>query len=170
MAKELILIPKTKYELLTTKSNYEPQTIPTLAENVLQPTDELSGCNDQLETILKYAVSKNVLNKALGLWNYFKDRKGPLINWDEHGELTIKDNVVSGRHLIDLLKHTVSTFSKREPTGYEQFRAVLQEMHAPMGFIAHKVETSESQAGLGYVKGKTERGPPGRKKFRWIPY
>lgn len=96
------------------------------------------------------------MNKALGLWNYLKDRKGPLINWDEHEELTIKDNVVSGSHVIDLLKHAVSTFSKREPTGYEQFSAVLQEMHAPTGFMAHKAQTSDRQFGLGYVKGKTK--------------
>lgn len=125
-----------------TKSNCEPQIIPNLAENVLQPSNESSKCepDEQLETILKYAVSKNVLNKKLGLWNYLKDHKGPLMTWAEHGELTVKGNVVCGSHLIDLLKHAVSGgFSKRGPTGYEHFKAVLQEMHTPMGFIAHPI-------------------------------
>ena len=83
MAKELVLIPKAKYELLNKcKQN--------VSQNVLQSTEESPTSDEQFETVLKYAVPKNVLNKALGLWNYLKDRKGPLINWDEHENLPLK--------------------------------------------------------------------------------
>lgn len=163
MAKELVLIPKTKNELLNKcKQN--------VSQYVLQPTEE-SPTSDEVSNRLEICrTKKNLLNKALGLWNYLKDRRGPLLNWDEHGELTIKGITVRGSHLSDLLKHTLSALSQQKPIGYDQFKAALEEMLAPMGFIAHKMETSESQAGLGYVKGKTERVPPGRKQFRWIPY
>ena len=163
MAKELVLIPKTKYDFLT-KTN--------VGENVSQFTDPSPTEDEHLETTLKYVVPKKDFNKAVGLWNYLKDRKGPLLNWNEHGVITVKGTPIIGSHLIDLLKHTVSTFSRREPKGYEKFKDVLEEMHTPRGFIASKVDKSDRQMGLGYVKGKTERGPPGlkEKKFRWIPY
>ena len=157
MAKELILIPKTKYEFLT---KVEPEMQASVA-----PADE------QLETVLKYAVPKNVVNKALGLWNYLKDRKGPVLDWNRDGVISVRGHIVPGSHLIDLLKHAVTPFSQREPAGYDQFRSALQEMHTPTGFIVERQTTKNIQQGRGYVKGKTDSGPPGRKQsFRWIPY
>lgn len=155
MAKELILIPKTKYDFLTKSS-----------ENT--PTSRYGDSDEQLENVLKYAVPINVLNKSLGLLNYLKDRKGPLLDWDHHGELVVK----GGSHLIDLLKYSGSSLSKRALIGYDHFRSVLAEMLAPVGLMAHIVTTSEEQIGQGFVNGTTERGPTGRKQnqFRWIPY
>lgn len=161
MAKELILIPKTKYEFLT---KVQP-------ENVLQISVDESPADEQLETVLKYAVPKNVVNKALGLWNYLKDRKGPVLDWNRDGLISLRGQIVPGCHLIDLLKHAVTPFSQREPTGYDQFRRALQEMHTPTGFIVERKTTKNKQQGRGYVKGKMDMGPPGRKQsFRWIPY
>ena len=149
------MIPKTTYDFLTKPTEYVNQP----------PTRN----DEQLETLLKYAIPKNVLNKALGLWNYLKDRRGLLLDWDDHRVLVVKGITVRGSHLVDLLKHAVSALSNIEPVGYQQFKTVLEEMHAPTGFMAHKVNR---QTGQGFVTGKTVNGPPGRKQkqFRWIPF
>jgi hypothetical protein len=98
------LIPKTTYDFLTKPTEYVNQP----------PTRN----DEQLETLLKYAIPKNVLNKALGLWNYLKDRRGLLLDWDDHGVLVVKGITVRGSHLVDLLKHAVSALSNIEPVGY----------------------------------------------------
>lgn len=161
MAKELLLIPKAKYEFLTKRKD---------DENLSQVPEQSPAPEEYLETTLKYVVPKKDFNKAFGLWNYLKDRKGPLLSWNEHGEIIVKGIPIPGSHLIDLLKHTVSAFSpKIEPLGYEQFKTALAELHTPTGLMTSKVER---QTGRGFVMGKTERGPPGlkEKQFRWIPY
>ena len=90
MAKQLILIPKAKYEHLfrTGESMTKQPTkiIPKISGNVDYPED-----TDVLETTLKYAVSKNALRKAMGLWNYLKDRKGTLVDWNEDGEVSVHE-------------------------------------------------------------------------------
>jgi hypothetical protein len=55
-----------------------------------------------LETTLKYAVPKNALRKAMGLWNYLKDRKGTLVDWNEDGEVSVHGQSIIGSHMIDL--------------------------------------------------------------------
>lgn len=162
MAKELILIPKAKYELLTKENDTDREA---LNREVL-PNEEPQI--DTLEKTIVYAVPKNTLRKAMGLWNYIKDRKGSILDWKDNGEVIVHGQSIANSHLIDLLKHTVSAFSKTEPVGYEQFMAALKELHTPNGFVAHKMS---NQFGEGFVKGKAENGPPGRKpSFRWIPY
>lgn len=159
MAKELILIPKAKYDFLIKRE-------PNVGEDVSQE----QSSDEHLETTLKYAVPKKDFNKALRLWNYLRDRRGPLLNWNEHGEITVKGTPIRGSHLVDLLKHTVSAFlPMTELVGHEQFKAALEELHTPTGLMTRKVER---QAGRGFVTAKTERGHPGlkQKQFRWIPY
>ena len=88
---------KAKYEFLT---KYETNVDENIKEQSL-------SVDEHLENTLKYAVPKKDFNKALGLWNYLNDRKGPLLNWNENGEITVKGTSVRGSHLIDLLKHAV---------------------------------------------------------------
>lgn len=73
---------------------------------------------DVLKKTLTYAIPKNGRRKTMGLWNYIKDRKGTVLNWNENGEVVVHGKTVPDSHLIDLLKYTVTAMSKREPTGY----------------------------------------------------
>jgi hypothetical protein len=132
---------------------------------------------DVLETTLKNAVPKNALRKAMGLWNYLKDRKGTLVDWNEDGEVSVHGQSIIGSHMIDLVKHAVTPLSKKRPLGYSQFYSVLREMHTPTGFLVqHDSNTQndiqDNQSGSGYIVAKPKKGPPGQKQkqFRWIPY
>jgi hypothetical protein len=69
------------------------------------------------------------LRKAMGLWNYLKDRKGTLVDWNEDGEVSVHGQSIIGSRMIDLVKHAVTPLSKKRPLGYSQFYSVLREMH-----------------------------------------
>lgn len=78
---------------------------------------------DVLETTLKYAVPKNALRKAMGLWNYLKDRKGTLLDWNEDGEVSVHGQSITGSHMIDLVKHAVTPLSKNDHWDIHSFTA-----------------------------------------------
>lgn len=169
MARELILMPKAKYELLTKEdiSKKSSDNKPILFGRDVQSSHETTfdpQIDDMFENTLTYAIPKNGYRKAMGLWNHLKDRKGPILNWNDNGEIVVHGRLVPGSNIVDLLKYTVSPLSKTEPLGYGLFYDVLRELHTPTGFMV------DHQIGRGYVKGKTDKGPPGRKQFRWIPY
>lgn len=72
--------------------------IPKISGNVDYPED-----TDVLETTLKYAVPKNALRKAMGLWNYLKDRKGTLL---ERGWRSVRSRTKYYRKSHDRLGET----------------------------------------------------------------
>ena len=167
MARELILMPKAKYELLTKEDKSSDNVKPSvLFGRDVQSSHQTTfdpQIVDVFENTLTYAIPKNGYRKAMGLWNHLKDRKGPIQNWNDNGEIVVHGRLVPGSHIVDLLKYTVSPLSKTEPLGYGLFYDVLQELHTPTGFMV-------DQHQIGHVKGKTKKGTPGRKQFRWIPY
>ena len=172
MSRKLVLVRKTKYELLRKEirsSENTQQTTPIIPDRNVQTTEEEEPDTDVFEKTLTYAIPKNGYRKAMGLWNYPKDCKEPVLNWKESGKIVVHDQSAPDSHLMDLLKHTVTAMSKREPKGYRSFYKALREMHTPFEFIAHH----QSREGF-FVRGKTDRGPPGTKtgknNFRWIPY
>ena len=132
MAKQLFLIPKAKYENLLqpgeSMTKQPTKMIPNISGNVDYPED-----TDVLETTLKYAVPKNALRKAMGLWNYLKDRKGTLLDWNDDGEMSVHGQSITGSHMIDLIKHAVTPLSKKRPLGYSQFYSVLRGDAYPFG-------------------------------------
>ena len=167
MSRELILMPKAKYELLTKENNAENNRKACRDVQTVDTSIEESQI-DVLENTFTYAIPKNGHRKAMGLWNYIKDRKGTVLNWNDNGEVVVHGKTVPDSHLINLLKYTVTAMSKREPMGYRSYYEALREMHTPSEFMVR-------QSGSGFfVRGKTDRGPPGtkteKKNFRWIPY
>ena len=90
----------------------------------------------------------------MGLWNYLKDRKGTLLDWNEDGEVSVHGQGITGSHMIDLVKHAVTPLSKKRPLGYSQFYSVLGEMHIPTEFLVqHDSNTQndiqDNQSGSG---------------------
>lgn len=169
MSRELILIPKAKYDFLTKQTLVLPDRHETPCRDVSTIPEEPQM--DVFEKTLMYAIPKNGQRKATGLWNYIKDHKGSVLNWNENAEIIVKGETIPRSHLVDLLKYTVTTMAKRIPIGYDRFYEALQEIHTPSGFIHHH---PQSGSGL-FVKGKVDAGPPGttparKNNFRWIPY
>lgn len=54
----------------------------------------------------------------MGLWNYLKDRKGTLVDWNEDGEVSVHGQSIIGSHMIDLVKHAVTRLAKKRSLGY----------------------------------------------------
>ena len=139
MSRELVLVPKTKYELLRKEiksSENTKQTTPIIPDRNVQTTEEEEPDTDVFGKTLTYAIPKNGYRNAMRLWNYLKDRKGPVFNWKGSGEIVVHGQGVPDSHLIDLLKHTVTAMSKREPKEYRSFYETLREMHTPSEFMA----------------------------------
>lgn len=175
MSRELILLPKTKYELLnkpipTAKSgnSEDDQRVACLDEKVVKTVDP--SIDLLVEKTLTYAVPKNGQRKAMGLWNCIKDHRGTILDWNDHGEIVVNGQTIPHSLLIDLLRYAVTVLSNNKPLGYDQFCEALKRLHVPSGFMV------QHQHGSGYsVRGKTNNGPPGvqnikKNSFRWIPY
>lgn len=175
MSRELILIPKTKYELL-----HKPiQTVQSRIDN-----DQPVTCQDDekvvntpvadpsidlvMDKTLTYVVPKNGQRRVMGLWYYIKDRRWTILDWNKKGEIIVNGQTIQNSHLVDLLKYAVTVLSHNKPLGYDQFCDALKQLHVPSGFLV--------QHGSGYsVRGKTNKGPPGvqdikKNRLRWIPY
>ena len=134
MAKELMLLPKAKYEHLFEKTREK-------ADMTNEPEESSKfeeSSTDPLESTIEYLVPKNRLKKALGLWNYLKDKKGKVFNWNENGEILVDGEVIPQTHIADLIKDVVSNHSSKRPLVYEPFHKTLKDLHPPDGFIVKR--------------------------------
>ena len=104
MSRKLVLVRKTKYELLRKEiksSENTEQTTPIIPDRNVQTTEEEEPDTDVFEKTLTYAIPKNGYRNAMGLWNYLKDRKGHVLNWKGSGEIVVHGQGVPDSHLID---------------------------------------------------------------------
>jgi len=176
MTKELILVPKAKYEHLlksddtTVNDDASVNNHRTLSD--IKPLSDEDYKDDTLESTLEYVIPKNRLKRALGLWNYLKERRGNILNWNAKGEIIVNGKLVPQSHIADVIKDAVTSRTTRQPEGYKQFYEALKELHTPEGFIINSARRNTQVGGQFVIRGKLTSGPPGQrqKAFKWIPY
>ena len=114
MSREMVLIPKHKYEAVLQKR--EETVEGGQMENESRSEGD-SSTNDRkqektqpddgqnLETFVNITIPAKYRDQVLRLLFYLK--KQPSISWNERGEVSINGEVISNSHIIDLVREIV---------------------------------------------------------------
>ncbi|KAF4514006.1 UNVERIFIED_CONTAM: hypothetical protein B566_EDAN018582 [Ephemera danica] len=124
--KEPIKIPIEKE---TNESDDVPQQIESI--------DHESPEEDSILNTMVNSFSKNhrYRNKAQVLYGILK--RSPDIKWDTNGRVYIKDQIIRGSNIVDLLNDVVRSRQGEPPTGWEQFANVLAAINVPREYIGN---------------------------------
>ncbi|KAF4529261.1 hypothetical protein B566_EDAN017702 [Ephemera danica] len=98
--------------------------------------------------------------------------RSPDISWDPSGRVYIKDQVIRGSNIVDLLNDIVRSRQGNPPTGWEQFAGVLASINIPKEYVGNEQrwkyilslgDTSES-SNRQHLRELQQRRPSARKK------
>jgi hypothetical protein len=181
MAREMILLPKEKYDLMMksqiakTDRNKENMHVDEESENSTKTVN--------LFDILMSTVSKRFKKKAESLWNFLSNQEKNVLTWNHHGELILNGTIIKESNIVDLIQYLYSTQNGEKPTGYAAFIQGLKDIHTPgtlMSNTGHQTSNKTTkQTGKGYIVKRSTRGaPPGlrtikkeqKTKIKWIKF
>jgi len=133
MTEEMALIPKSTYDYLLTLREQEPSVHePKKITHLTQVNNNQEDLQEGINTL-----PKNTRNRAKGLLNYIREKGGNLIRVDQ-GQIIMKGK--SYGHVIDFLRHAVSTFDlKQTPKGMKEFYTLLRKLNAPLYYTPSKM-------------------------------
>ncbi|CAG2246915.1 unnamed protein product [Mytilus edulis] len=138
MTKEMILIPKHKFEAVLQKQN-EDQPKAEVVLNDTPPRDndqhnlsyDQKPLHDDLQSLINITIPSRYKDKALRLLLYLQ--KQPSIKWDEQGEVCIDGKVISNTHIVDLIRDSTVPIGRRKLTaGIHQFYQFLKSTNIPL--------------------------------------
>lgn len=87
------------------------------------------------EHILKL-IPKKYLKKGEIILNQLLRNKDK-IKWDENGKVTIKNEVIAGSNIIDLMNDVLRPLKTSQPRGAEKFVTLLKELSVPVSYIGN---------------------------------
>lgn len=90
-----------------------------------------------LEKEIKKAIPSTLLKNAEIIYERVKARPD-MIRWDEKGELVIRDKIIPGSNLTDLLYDAVVAKSAGNPIGFSEFYNVLHDINIPRSVVKKK--------------------------------
>ena len=102
--------------------------------------------------------------------SYVQEHGRDKLKWSNRGQLLVNGEVISGSHIIDLVRYAVCPKTTCSPVGSDLFFKALRSLDMPMPLIAtvrfvnHTGEETDHmlQEGSGYiVKKRTSGAPPG---------
>ena len=140
MTREMILIPKQKYEAVLKRQENEQQPCVETENSIEQSSDaemhDKRNNNEHLEALVEIAIPKKYKEKAHRLLFYLKSH--PSFQWNERGEISINNTLISKSHIIDLVRDLfVANGNRKPPVGIEQFYQFLKSIHVPKSLISN---------------------------------
>ncbi|CAC5409109.1 unnamed protein product [Mytilus coruscus] len=163
MTKEMILIPKHKYEAVLQKQNEDQPK----AEVVLNDTPsrdvnqhnlsyDQKSLHDDLQSLINITIPSRYKDKALRLLLYLQ--KHSSIKWDKQGEVCIDGKVISNTHIVDLIRDSTVPIGRRKLTaGIHQFCQFLKSTNIPQCLFRNVEQTNKARfESTPYKEKKTE--------------
>ncbi|KAF4520551.1 hypothetical protein B566_EDAN008750 [Ephemera danica] len=99
--------------------------------------NELNAEDSVLQTMVNsFAKNHRFRNKASVLYGILK--RSPDIKWDDGGRVYIKDQIIRGSNIIDLMNDVIRSRQGEPPTGWEQFASVLASINVPREYIGNE--------------------------------
>lgn len=114
MAKELILIPKSKYQSL-----FDVKT-----KSKTEVTD------NNMDHAIELALPKNRKEKGLNLYGYLKRQDKSVLDWTQNGNIIYNGQIIPHSHIADLIRDAVVN-TKYSPVGFKEFYQALNTFHTP---------------------------------------
>lgn len=171
MARELILLPKARFDVMSEawKSKHN--------------TDEDSDKQREMDSTSNTKGESSPLQpRSSLLFHYIKAKGEGLIYWDKDDIVYIRKKMIKGSNIHDLIQDAISgTRESPPPVGYKEFYNALKEMNTPAAFIYNKkrvLEHSEDTAPNSSKKKHATAGnvsPPGiriivKRKRKWARF
>ncbi|CAC5387027.1 unnamed protein product [Mytilus coruscus] len=163
MTKEMILIPKHKYEAVLQKQNEDQPK----AEVVLNDTPsrdvnqhnlsyDQKSLHDDLQSLINITIPSRYKDKALRLLLYLQ--KHSSIKWDKQGEVCIDGKVISNTHIVDLIRDSTVPIGRRKLTAaIHQFCHFLKSTNIPHCLFRNVEQTKKVRfESIPYKEKKTE--------------
>ena len=103
--------------------------------------------------------------KANGLLQYVQEHGRDKLKWNNGGQLLVNGEVISGSHIIDLVRYAVCPKATCSPVGSGLSFKALRSLDMPMALIAnvrfvnYTIEETDHmlQEGSGYIVKKTNQ-------------
>ncbi|CAG2252922.1 unnamed protein product [Mytilus edulis] len=140
MTKEMILLPKHRYESIIRTENTESDK-QTSAKEEISPQEDIKtekDSSDDLNYLIELTIPVKYREKAKTLLQFLQSQS--TISWNKHGKVKINNETVPNSHIVDLLRDVVIPYRcKQLPSGNEIFYDFLKNIHIPMGLISNRM-------------------------------
>ncbi len=146
--KKLVLIPYHKYQYFQSlQQTGEKKDLEKPQENTELNKEELRETNiprEKLdEDIILCHISKGKRTKAKALIQYIE--QSPDLDWNLKGELLVKGKTITGSHISDLVKDSVTEYKHFEPLGVQEFYQHIGNI--PLTIISNPKRRQSLQTG-----------------------
>lgn len=102
------------------------------------PPPPPAPATEQLQSVLQQTLPKSTSKKGLALYELLKHLPSDRIQWDDQGKVQIHGQPIDG-HIIDHIANAVSSVAKKkEPRGWEKFRAFAVQNNIPSTLFKHR--------------------------------
>ncbi|CAG2190991.1 PTGR3 [Mytilus edulis] len=163
MTKEMILIPKHKFEAVLQKQNENQPKAEVVLNDIPSRDDDKHNLSydqkplhDDLQSLINITIPSRYKDKALRLLLYLQ--KQPSIKWDEQGEVCIDGKVISNTYIVDLIRDSTVPIGRRKLTaGIHQFYQFLKSTNIPLCLFRNVEKTNKDRfESTPYKEKKTE--------------
>ena len=169
MSKELILIPKERFQHLLELENSQCDRTSSMSKDNHQHNTPESM--DFIWDMIEASLPSRWIKRARGLYVFVCTHCADVISFDQYGQICVSKQTIEGSHIVDIIKFALCPLINETPKGYREFYTILKQKHAPDTILSKKP----------VIRGNGEmfvRGPqakiPGRKNkstnVQWINY
>ena len=182
--KKLVLVPYDRYQsLVSGQAKHESVTTPTidpvqsikdqtvLVENESEEKLAADSANDRVENLIRH-IPKVMRGRARSVLSYIL----PYVSWNDTGEVSIKQRLIPGSNIVDLVKAHLKDYKDFRPVGKDAFREVLIELNVPKSLLtpSERLQTGKGQLppppGIPDKRSSSEPSVnlPEKKKVKWL--
>lgn len=144
-------------EIRDTKADL-PDTLPLFSSKT---NDVPEAPPDPMEVEILQHVPKSFTKRASQIVQKLK--ANPDVSWTSTGQLKIRDKVVRGSNICDLVYDMFRERRNYTPTGSEQFIQILSDMNVPETFLSNPRRRHDLHR---WKKGQDDEDPPTSSKLQ----
>ena len=179
--KKSVLLPYDRYQRLLTGTVRDETAVPTTnqehaSQDSEEDTERATTCpaltQRDFETLTQH-FPKSVQNRMRSLMVYIQ----PHVLWNDKGEVTIKDKLIPGSNIVDLIKVHLKDYKNFQPVGKEALGKLLSELNVPTSLLAPSTRKQQQTGkgsdippppGIPVEETNSEQTLPPRKKVKWL--
>jgi len=129
-AVEMVLIPKQRYEKLSSREPVQQTEEEKPPEKDAADTEE-----EEATRVVLSHIPENLKPQTMRVLAYVNRHKESIdLTWDKQGRVSFRGKKIPGSHIQDLLKDAVFPH-KAEPTGMKEFYQALADMNLPDSLV-----------------------------------
>lgn len=145
MSKEMILVPRERFQDLLKANDHTSQDNPPKSTDV---------------SVLKYMIPQRHHRRLDGFIDYLGQHH---TTWNDKGEIDLGGGYIQGSHIADMIKHAINPCKGTPPPHQEEFENYLRSISMP-----NSLWDPQTGGGMFVKKRKHEGTPPGVRKNKKV--